>query len=198
MAESTPVRRCPVCSHDSVSAINAAILNGKSYRRIAEDFKIGSTASGTFRPDHKKVSRHAENCLSASYQQVQQETMTQQGRAIQERMKWLDEQVDVAVADALKGEPVMIGDTPALNDDGSPQLVRTISHLRVLLAAVREGRHNQALLAKLAGALPDEDAEALEAARAGLENPEVRKLVQQIEEQLANAAQAEGRNQIET
>lgn len=193
-----PVRRCPICEHASVSAINAAILNQKSYRRIAEDFKIGSTASGTFKPDHKKVIRHAEKCMATSYQQIQQESLSSQGRAIQERMKHLDDQVDVAIADALEGEPVMMGDTPLLNDDGTVQRIRTTAHLRVLLAAVREGRHNAALIAKLAGALPDEDEAALEAARAGLDNPEVRRLVQQVEEILAAAAQAEGRNKIET
>lgn len=192
------VRRCAICEHDSVAAINAAILNGKAYRAIARDFRIGSSKSGTFHPDHKKVLRHAEGCLATSYREVQQESLTAQGRAIQERMKHLDAQVDVAIAEALEGEPLMAGDTPLLNDDGTPQRVRTVAHMRVLLAAVREGRHNAALIAKLAGALPDEDEAALEAARLGMENPEVRALVQQIEELLAAAAQAEGRNKIET
>lgn len=191
------VRRCPICEHQSVSAINAAILNGKSYRRIAEDFKIGSSASGTFKPDHKKVSRHAEKCMATSYQQIQKESLSSQGRAIQERLKHLDDQVDVAIADALEGEVLMVGDAPMLDNDGQPVRQRSVSHLRVLLAAVREGRHNQALMAKLAGALPDEDEAALEAARLGLDNPEIRSLVQQIEELLAKSADAAGQNKIE-
>ncbi len=191
------VRRCPVCEHPSVLAINHAILNNKSYRAIARDFRIGSEASGTFRPDHKKVVRHAEGCMATSYQQVQEESLSTQGRAIQERMKWLDEQVDVVVADALAGEVLMLGDVPLLNDDGSEKRIRTVAHLRALLAAVREGRQNQALLAKLAGALPEGDDDA-DLMRQALENPEARRLVQELERVLAEAAQAAGQNQIES
>lgn len=194
MAE--PVRRCPVCDHPSVLGINQAILNGKAYRAIARDYKIGSERSGTFTPDHKKVSRHAEGCMATSFQAVQEQNLTAQGVAIQARMKFLDEQVDQAIQDALEGEPVMIGDTPMLNDDGSPMKVRRASHLRVLLAAVREGRQNQALIAKLSGAVPDEDQDALEAARAAQENPEVRQLLVQVEELLAKAQTAAGDDKI--
>ena len=191
-----PMRTCAVCEHESVSAINAAILNRKSYRSIAVNFRIGSNRSGTFRPDHKKVLRHAEKCMAASFEAVQEANLNVQGRAIQERLKHLEDQVDVAIADALKGEPVMVGDVPMLDDEGKPLYVRRVGHLRVLLAAVREGRHNQELVAKLAGAMPDEDTEALEASRKSLEDPEVRKLVQQVEALLAEKETREGRDQV--
>jgi len=196
MAE--PVRRCAVCAHPSILGINAAILNGKPFRAIARDFKIGSERSGTFTPDHKKVTRHAEGCMATSFQQIQDTNLTAQGEAIQARLRFLDEQVDTAIKDALEGEPVMVGDAPLLNDDGSPKMRRSIAHVRALLAAVREGRQNAALVAKLAGAMPEEDLEALERARAGLDNPEVRRLMLQVEELLAQQAQEAGHNKLET
>lgn len=184
---------CQVCEHPSVLGVNQAILNGKSYRAIARDFKIGSERSGTFRPDHKKVIRHAEECMATSYQKVQEANLTAQGEALVARMKELDGHVDTVLAEALEGEPIMVGDVPLLQDDGSPMTRR---NLRVILAAVREGRHNTALRAKLAGAMPDEDADALEQARKGLEDPEVRRLVQQMEERLAELESAQGRDKV--
>lgn len=191
-----PVRRCPVCDHPSVLGINQAILNGKSFRAIARDFRVGSERSGEFRPDHKKVSRHAEGCMATSFQAVQEANLTAQGAAIQARMKYLDEQVDQAIADALEGDVVMLGDTPMLDDEGQMVRRRTISHIRALLAAVREGRQNQALIAKLAGAMPDEDQDALERARAGLEDPTARRIIQELEERLAELETAAGRDQV--
>lgn len=192
------VQRCPVCEHPSVLGINQAILNGKSFRSIAEHYRIGSERSGTFRPDHKKVSRHAERCLATSFQQIQKDSLEAQGAAMMARLKYLDEQVDTAITDALRGEIVMVGDAPMLDDDGNPVERRSISHVRALLAAVREGRHNVALVAKLAGALPDEDADALERARKGLEDPEVRKLMQKVEELLADKERRDGHDRIES
>lgn len=193
---SEPVRRCPVCEHPSVLGINQAILNGKSFRAIARDWKIGSERSGNFTPDHKKVSRHAEGCMATSFQQIQESNLTAQGEAIHARMKYLEDQVDTAIRDALEGDVLMIGDTPMLDDDGNPKRVRTTAHLRVLLAAVREGRHNQELVAKLAGAMPDEDQAALERARKGLEDEGARKLVQKLEQRLAELEADAGRDKI--
>lgn len=189
-------RRCSVCAHPSVLGINQAILNGKPFAAIARDHRIGSEKSGTFKPDHKKVIRHAEGCMATSYQKITETNLTAQGEAIHARMKFLDAQVDTAIADALQGEVVMVGDVPMLDDDGKPLERRSISHIRALLAAVREGRQNAALVAKLAGAMPDEDAEALEKARAGLDDPAVRKLMLQVEELLAERAQAAGENAL--
>jgi len=197
MAEEKPVQRCPVCEHPSVLGVNQAILNGKSFRAIARDFKVGSERSGQFRPDHKKIIRHAERCLTTSFQKVQETNLTAQGQAIQARLKFLEEQVDTAIEDARQGELVMVGDTPMLDDEGKPVYRRSISHIRALLAAVREGRQNQALVAKLAGALPEEDQDALEKARLGLEDPEVRRYVQMMEERLAHLEAAAGRDQVD-
>jgi len=193
-----PVRRCPVCDHPSVLGINQAILNGKPFRQIARTYKIGSERSGEFRPDHKKVIRHAEGCMATSFQKVQETGLTAQGEAIQARLRFLDEQVDTAIQDALKGEEVMMGDAPLLGEDGHPVTRRTISHIRALLAAVREGRQNAALVAKLAGAMPEEDLDALDRARQGLEDPAVRRLVQQMEERLAELESQAGRDQVNT
>lgn len=194
---SKALQRCQVCEHPSVFGINNAILNGKSYRALARDFKIGSEASGKFVPDHKKVIRHAENCMATSFQKVQDDNLTAQGAAIQNRLQQLDEHVDTAIQDALEGEPVMLGDTPMLKDDGSPMMIRRTAHLRVLLAAVREGRHNAELKAKLAGAMPEEDGSAADAARKGLEDPEVRKLMQQMEERMALLEAQAGRDKLD-
>jgi hypothetical protein len=188
--------RCGVCEHPSVLGINQAILNGKSYRAIARDFKVGSERSGTFKPNHAKVRLHAEKCMSTSYQQIQETNLTTQGKAIQARLDFLDQQVDTVIADALKGHLVMVGDAPLLNDDGSEKRERSVSELRALLAAVREGRHNAEVKAKLAGAMPEQDQGALERSRLGLEDPAVRKLVQQMEELLAKKETEAGRDQV--
>lgn len=192
------VRRCPVCEHPSVLAINAAILNGKSYRALARDFRIGSERSGKFTPDHKKVSRHAEGCMATSFQEVQKANLTGQGEAIHARMKELEEHVNTVLADALEGRIVMVGDTPMLNDDGTPKRERTTGDLRVIIAAVRESRHNQALVAKLAGALPEGDEAEMDDLRKLLEMPEARALVAKLEGMLAAKADAEGANKIES
>ncbi len=196
MAEA--VRRCQVCQHPSVLGINQAILNGKSYLSLARDYKIGSTASGDFKPDHKKVTRHAEGCLKTSYQQVTDQNLSQQGQALTARMKFLDEQVETAIKDALEGEVLMVGDTPMLEDDGSPKRVRTWRDTRTLLAAVREGRQNVVVVAKLAGAMPDDDMDALEQVREGLLDPEVRRLTQELEERLAANQAANGGDRVDT
>lgn len=190
---SEPVRRCPVCEHPSVLGINQAILNGKPFRAIARDFKVGSEASGKFRPDHKKVTRHAEGCMATSYQKVQESNLTAQGEALVARMRELDAHVDTVLQEALEGDPVMVGDTPLLNDDGSPVTRR---NLRIILGAVREGRHNTALRAKLAGAMPEEDQSALELARKGLEDPVVRRHLQEMEARLAELETEQGRDKV--
>lgn len=189
-------RRCSVCEHPSVLGINQAILNGKAYRAIARDYKIGSERSGTFKPDHSKVLRHAEGCMATSYQKVQETNLTAQGVAIQARLDFLDEQVDTAIADALKGHVIMVGDVPLLEEDGTPKTERSVSHIRALLAAVREGRHNAEVKAKLAGAIPDKDQEALDRLRQGLEDPETRKMIQELEERLAAAEAEAGQDQV--
>jgi hypothetical protein len=197
VTEPRAVRRCPVCEHPSVLGINAAILNGKSYRAISRDFRIGSERSGKFTPDHKKVMRHAEGCMETSYQQVQKAKLEGQGEAIHARMKELEEHVNTVLADALEGRIVMVGDAPMLNEDGSPLRERTTSDLRVIIAAVREARHNQALVAKLAGALPEGDEGEMDDLRKLLEMPEARALVAKLEGMLAAKADAEGANKIE-
>lgn len=187
------VRNCPVCNHPSLSAINTAILNGKTFRAIARDFQIGSDASGKFVPNHHKVSRHANKCLTAAYQHVQEERLSGQGVAIQVRLQELDEHVDKVLTTAWAGEPVMVGDIQDVDADGNPK-VRV--NLRVILAAVREARHNADLTAKLAGALPEGDGTEGQAARAALEDPTLRRLNQEMETRLAELERAEGNDKV--
>jgi hypothetical protein len=196
VTEPTQVQRCQVCQHPSVLGINTAITNGKSYRAISRDYHIGSEASGTFKPDHQKVKRHAERCLATSFQEIQKTSMEVQGAAIHVRLKELEAHVDKVIQDAQEGDIVMVGDTPLLDEEGHPRTHRTTSHLRVILGAVRESRQTQALIAKLAGAMPDEDTEGAEAAREGLKDPKVRALVQEMEKRLAELQTEAGHDQV--
>lgn len=191
-----PVRRCPVCEHPSILGINQAILNGKPFRAIARDFRVGSERSGEFRPDHKKVTRHAEGCLSTSYQKVQEANLSAQGAALQARMAELDAHVDTVLKDALEGEVIMVGDVPLLDEATGHPLTRR--NLRLVLAAVREGRQNAEVRAKLAGAVENPDNEGLEASRQALQDPTVRRLVQQMEERMAELETQAGRDQVTT
>ena len=97
--------------------------------------------------------------------------------------------------DALKGHVLMSGDTPLLDDEGQPKTERTIYHIRTLLAAVREGRHNQALIAKLAGALPEGDDPA-EATRELLKDPAMRRLLAQMEARAGELEQQTGKDTV--
>jgi len=179
--------RCRICKHDSRSAIETAILSGKAQRAIARDFHLGSTRTeqghATFIPDHKIVARHTERCMPDAYQSAMSEAKTVHGAQIASRLRFLDECVDEVIAESRLGEPIMSEDgVPFLNADGSPM---TRKNHRVLLAAVREARGNAEMLARLSGAAPEEDQEALDKARQALNDPVARRMLTDLEAHLA-------------
>ena len=102
--------------------------------------------------------------------------------------------MNVAITDALKGRLVMAGDTPMLDANGEPMRERSTGDLRVLLHAVAQGRANTELLAKLAGAVPDADQDAMDRARAAIGNPDARRLLAQLDQALADAEAPEARS----
>lgn len=173
-------RPCSVCLHPSRLAIDQAILNGKGLRPIARDFSIGSGEPGTksFKPDHKKVERHRDRCMGEAYQAARKADLEASGLALVNRMIQMDEVVDEVIARHRKGEPILEDGVPLLNDDGSP-MVRFKD--ATLLAAVREARRNTEMRAKLAGAMPESNEDDLERLRAGLSNPEVRRLLAEVD-----------------
>lgn len=188
-------RQCAVCGHASRAAIETAILNGKAASTIARDFGFLYTRSkdGAQVPDHRIVTRHRDTHMGRAYQHAMEEREVQSGVAIAKRLEHLDDQVDKVIAHALEGEPVIIGDAPLLNDDGSPVMRRD---WRLLLAAVGHGRANAELLAKLSGRT-EQDPQDLDAIRAHLASPEARRLLAQLESLAAReqteAAQDRGR-----
>lgn len=179
---------CSVCSHESLSAINQAIVNGKSRRGIARTFGIGTTDDeGVFRENHHKITRHITQCMPEQYAEATKGKREDAGRAILSRMDELDEAVNEVLSRARHGEPVLDGDgIPKLNEDGSPKL-HYANHL--ILSAVVQGRQNADLRAKLAGATPEPDSGTMDRQREALRSPEARKLLAQLEELAAKGDQ---------
>lgn len=176
--------RCRVCNHPDRAAIENAILAGKAKNTIARTFSLGYVGkkSGKFEPDHKLVTRHVDRCMPDAYQAAMEDSKTAHGAAIATRLRQLDDVVDEVLDDARKGHPVTSEDgTPLLHPDGSPVVRR--DH-RVVLAAVKEARANAEMLARLSGAAPEEAEDAAKAARAAVQDPEVRRLLTQVEEHL--------------
>lgn len=180
--------RCSVCSHDSRAAIDQAILNQKSLASIARTF--GFTYKGKDdkpTPDHKIIARHRDRCMPDAYQEAVKDAKTTSGLQIANRLKYLDEQVDLVIETARKGHPIMVGDAPLLDDDGKPVWAIHVPELRALLAAVREGRQNAELLGRLAGTVTDPDDEALEAIRQAQSDPKVRAILAELDRAMADA-----------
>lgn len=177
--------RCRVCTHPDRAAIENAILAGKAKNAIARSFQLGyiSSKTGDFMPDHKLVTRHIDRCMPDAYQAAMEESRTVHGVAIATRLRHLDDVVDEVLEDARKGYPITSSDgTPLLNPDGSPVTRR---ESRVILAAVKEARANAEMLARLSGAAPEDAEHAADEARAAVQDPEVRRLLTQVEEHLA-------------
>lgn len=175
-------RPCSVCQHPSRLAIDQAILNGKALRAIARDFGIGSGEYGTdsFKADHKKVERHRERCMGEAYRAAKAADLEASGLALVNRVKELDEIVDEVLVRERKGQVVMDseGIAPLLDDDGNP--LRRFND-RTILAAVREARRNTEMRAKLSGAVPDGDPEALARQRDLLRDPKARALMAELD-----------------
>lgn len=167
---------CRICVHDSRPAIEQAILSGKPRASIARNFGFTyrSGKTGEEVPDGNVVKKHIERCMPKAYQTAMAERENRSGVAMATRLEVLEQKVDLVIERAEKGEPVMVGDEPLLDDDGR-QVMRFDN--RLLLAAVREARGNVELMAKLAGAIPENKAEEVEAIRRRLESPEARKLL---------------------
>jgi hypothetical protein len=181
-------RPCQVCQHPSRLAIDQAILNGKALRAIARDFGIGAhPGTDQFKPDHKKVERHRDRCMGEAYRKAREDDLEASGLALVNRMKELDEAADEVLNRARKGEVVRDADgIPLLAEDGSAE--RRFND-RTILAAIREARRNTEMRAKLAGAVPEGDPEALARQRAALSDPRARRLMAELDAILAGEDQ---------
>lgn len=184
---------CGVCVHPSRKAIETAILNQKSMTAIARDFGFTYTRTkdDAVVGDHKAIQRHRDGCMPGAYQRAMEEREVQSGVAIAARLEELEEHVSKVLDEAWKGVPVVVGDVPLLNEDGSPVMRHD---LRLVLAAVREGRGNMELLGKLTGRT-EQDPEDLDAVRKHLSSPEARRLLAELEALAAaedDAAEAHG------
>lgn len=172
-------RPCSVCVHPSRLAIEQAVLNQKPLATIAKDFGITYTRRKDDAQvgDHKVIQRHRDQCMADAYQKAVADRQGESGTEIAARLRYLDEKVTETIEAAMVGEPVMVGDVPLLDDEGRPMMRRD---WRLLLAAVREGRGNAELLAKLAGRTDDDPADA-DLTRADLENPDIRRHLAEVE-----------------
>lgn len=166
---------CPICIHESRPAIEQAILNDKPKTQIAKTFGFTYVAkkSGNVLGDHKVISRHLPH-MKGAYEKAMESRELQSGLALSARLETLEQNVTRVLEDAWKGEPVMAGDVPLLNDDGTPMLR---FNYRLVLAAVSQARQNVALMAALQGAIPDGKGEEMAELRKRLDNPEGRKLL---------------------
>lgn len=178
-----PAKPCSICSHGSRLSIDQAILNGKSLRAVARDFGIGAGTPGTpeFRPDHKKVQRHRDTCMGEAYQKAKDADLEASGLALVNRMKELDEAVDEVLSRSREGEDVYDaeGIQVLMGPDGVTPRKRYND--RMILAAVQQARRNTEMRAKLSGAVPDADPEALERQRDALHNPKARRLMAELD-----------------
>jgi hypothetical protein len=184
-------RPCQVCQHGSRLTIDQAILNGKALRAIARDFGIGAhPGTEQFRPDHKKVERHRDRCMGEAYQAAKAADLEASGLALINRLKELDEAVDEVLARSRKGEPIYDteGIQVLLEEDGVTPRKRY--NERMILAAVQQARKNTEIRARLSGAVPEGDPEALERQRLLLQSPEARRLMAELDA-LANASDQE-------
>lgn len=168
---------CKVCQHPSRAAIDQALVNGKSHRAVARDFGIGAASSG-----HKSVARHVNQCMAEAFRTAKGAAQEASGAALVNRLRELDSAVDEVMARARTGAPVIVDGAPLLNPDGS-MIVKFSDSL--LLAAVREGRRNTELRARLAGVMEDGDELALAEARRALDSPAARRAIQELESALA-------------
>lgn len=177
--------RCPVCSHDSRAAIEQAILNGKPKAQIAKTFGFTYTRSKDQKVmgNHKVIQNHLDRCMGEAFKASMEAREMASGEAMATRLKVLEAEVDKVLDRANRGEPVMVGDIPLLDDEGR-QIMRYDN--RLILAAIREARGNVELLAKLAGKV-ENDPEDLEAVRQHLRSPEARRLLARLDELQAQA-----------
>lgn len=178
-------RPCQVCSHPSRLAIDQALLNGKGLRPTAVAFGIGSGEFGTdtFKPDHKKVQRHIDRCMGEAYRAAKDADLEATGLALVNRMKQMDELVDEIIARNREGVPITDEHGPVLHPSTGEPILRVND--RVLLSAVSEARRNAEMRAKLAGALPEGDEDAVVKARTALANPTVRKALADVDKAMA-------------
>lgn len=178
MADPRNEPRCRICTHPSMLAINQAILNGKPQRAVARDFDLG---------DHKIVARHVRH-MGDTYQAARDADAEASGMALVNRMKQLDEQVDAVLTRVAQGEVVYDNEgLPVLDPSGDGTQFLRRHREATILAAVREARRNVEMRAKLAGAIPEGDDEALNKARAALASPEARRLLAELDRTLAQA-----------
>ena len=176
-------RPCQVCSHPDVEALNMAVVNGKSLRAIATDFGYTYTRQdGQQEPDHKAISRHRDKCMAEAYQHARANRDEATGAAMLDRLRQLDDAVDEQLARLRAGSVVRVDGVPLLNDDGSPVRKYAEADLR---GAIREARNNLELRSKLAGANPEGDPDAADAARELLLSAEARKAIDGLEKLLA-------------
>lgn len=173
-------RPCPVCSHDSRAAIEQAILNGKAKSAVALTFGFTYTRSkdGKVMGNHKVIQNHLDKCMGEAFQASLEARELASGEAMATRLRVMEAEVDKVLERANRGEPVMVGDVPLLDDEGR-QIMRYDN--RLILAAIREARGNVELLAKLAGKVENDPAD-LDATRQALRSPEARRLLARLEE----------------
>lgn len=172
-------RRCPVCSHDSRAAIEQAVLNGKPHAQIALTFGFTYTRSKDDKVmgNHKVIKNHLTH-MGESFQKAMEDRDLASGEAMAARLRVLEAEVDGVLKRANAGEPVMVGDVPLLNEDGSPVLRYDN---RLILAAIAQARANVELIAKLAGKV-EADPTDTEAVRQHLRSPEARRLLARLDE----------------
>lgn len=180
-------RPCRVCSHPDRDAIEQAIVNGKSYREVSRTFRIGYHPEDPdrFSPDHKLVTRHVDEHMADAYRAAVADEVVQVGRVLLERLDGLDAVMDEQVERLRTGEVVMSDGVPLLNPDGSPRRRFAEADIR---GAVREARRNLELRSRLAGVTPEGDPDAAADARRALGQPEVRRMVSELEAMLDHHA----------
>jgi hypothetical protein len=129
-------RSCTVCSHAERSAIDRALVDGESFRNIAERFGLSATAIFRHKADH--LPAHLVDAQDAA-DAADADDLLEQARKRQARAERL-----VSIAEGLIGRALQGGN------------VRTaVSGVQAATSASREVRECLTLLAKLRGELDE-------------------------------------------
>lgn len=164
---------CTVCRHDERLVIEQMLVNGKSHQSIADRFGVSRSA----------VQRHGAKCVPDVIAQAKQAEAELRGLRIVDRVRRFDQYVDEVIERARNPEPVV-----EVLANGETVTHPVPPNDRIILQAIKEGRANAELVAKMLGDLPPED--GADKARKALLDPETARMVAEVEERISGGSDA--------
>lgn len=158
-----------------------AIINGQPVYAIAKEFGVSDDA----------LYNHRDKCVKEAIEAAIGAERVTTGLRLIDRVTRLDELVEGVVSRTLEPalQPMVRADgTVVIDGEGEPRMWTPPVNDRLILHAVREARENAALVAKVLGDLPPEN--AVGAAQRALADPKAARIAAELEEMLAAAEDA--------